>query len=79
MSLYLELFMIYYHSFCTSVKRVVGPVMLFGFEVEPLTERQEAEPEVAELKMLRVSLGVTGKDRIRNKHINGTVNVRGSG
>ena len=44
-----------------------------------MAKRQEAKPEVAELKMLRVSLGVTGKDRIRNKHINGTVNVRGSG
>ena len=35
-------------------------------------KRQEAEPEVAELKMLRFSLGVTRMDRIRNKVISGT-------
>ena len=36
-----------------------------------LTKRQEAEQEVTELKMLRISLGVMGTDRIRNKHIGG--------
>ena len=41
--------------------------MLFGFEVEPLTERQEAEPEVAELKMLRFSLGMMKMDKIEER------------
>ena len=32
--------------------------------------------EIAELKMLRFSLGVTRMDRIRNEYIRGTVHVR---
>ena len=37
----------------------VRPAMLYGLETVSLTKRQEAEMEVAELKMLRFSLGVT--------------------
>ncbi|KAK3520014.1 hypothetical protein QTP70_010851 [Hemibagrus guttatus] len=37
--------------------------------------RQESELEVAELKMLRFSLGVTRLDRIRNEYIRGTAHV----
>ena len=40
-----------------------------------MTKRQEAELEVAELKMLRFSLGVTRMDRIRNEYVRGTVQV----
>ena len=46
--------------------------MLYGLETVALTTRQEAEMEVAELKMLRLSLGVTRKDKIRNEYIGGT-------
>ena len=46
------------------------------FEDGGLTKRQEAELEVAELKMLRFSLGLTRMDRIRNKHIRRTAQVR---
>ena len=35
------------------------PAMLYGLETVALTKRQEAEMEVAELKMLRSKLGVT--------------------
>ncbi|KAK3525625.1 hypothetical protein QTP70_001448 [Hemibagrus guttatus] len=44
-------------------------------ETVSLRKRQESELEVAELKMLRFSLGVTRLDRIRNKYIRGTVHV----
>ena len=37
----------------------VRPAMLYGLETVAVTKRQEAEMEVAELKMLRFSLGVT--------------------
>ncbi|KAM7405544.1 hypothetical protein PAMP_012803 [Pampus punctatissimus] len=47
-------------------KTVVRPAMLFGVETVTLRKRQEAELEVAEMKMLRFSLGVTRMDRIRN-------------
>ena len=46
-------------------KVAVGPAMLYGLETVALAKRQEAEMEVAELKMLRFSLGVTRMDKIR--------------
>ncbi|KAK3542207.1 hypothetical protein QTP86_018481 [Hemibagrus guttatus] len=44
-------------------------------ETVSLRKRQESELEVAELKMLRFSLGVTRLDRIRNEYIRGTAHV----
>ncbi|KAI5612237.1 hypothetical protein C0J50_0905, partial [Silurus asotus] len=57
-------------------RTVVRPVMLYGLETVALSKRQEAELEVAELKMLRFSLGVTRMDKIRNEFIRGTAHVR---
>ncbi|KAK3550711.1 hypothetical protein QTP70_003966 [Hemibagrus guttatus] len=56
-------------------RTVVRPVMLYGLETVSLRKRQESELEVAELKMLRFSLGVTRLDRIRNEYIRGTAYV----
>ncbi|MCJ8736396.1 hypothetical protein PDJAM_G00258050 [Pangasius djambal] len=42
-------------------KTVVRAAMLYGLETVALRKRQESELEVAELKMLRFSLGVTSK------------------
>ena len=56
-------------------KVAVRPAMLYGLETVALTKRQEAEMEVAELKMLRFSLGVTRMDMIRNRYIRGTAQV----
>ncbi|KAK3534599.1 hypothetical protein QTP86_016751 [Hemibagrus guttatus] len=56
-------------------KTVVRPAMLYGLETVSLRKRQEADLEVAELKMLRFSLGVTRLDRIRNEYIRGTAHV----
>ncbi|MCJ8740952.1 hypothetical protein PDJAM_G00064870 [Pangasius djambal] len=56
-------------------KTVVRPAMLYGLETVALRKRQESELEVAELKMLRFSLGVTRLDRIRNEYIRGTAHV----
>ena len=53
----------------------VRPAMLYGLETVALTKRQEAEMEVAWLKMLRFSLGVTRMDTIRNEYIRGTEQV----
>ncbi|KAJ8376011.1 hypothetical protein SKAU_G00065910 [Synaphobranchus kaupii] len=55
--------------------RVVRPAMLYGLETVALTKIQEGELEVAELKMLRFSLGVTRMDKIRNEYIRGTAHV----
>ncbi|KAI5106032.1 hypothetical protein C0J45_3729, partial [Silurus meridionalis] len=43
-------------------RTVVRPAMLYGLETVALSKRQEVELEVAELKMLRFSLGVFGQD-----------------
>ena len=47
-----------------------------GLETVSLTKKQEAELAVAELKMLRFSLGVTRMDKIKNEFIRGTAQVR---
>ena len=44
----------------------VRPEMLYGLETVALTKRQEAEREVAELTMLRFSLGITRMDKVRS-------------
>ena len=61
-------------------KVAVRSTMLYGLETVALTKRQEAKMEVAELKMLRFSLGVTRmdkirNDKIRNEYIKGTAQV----
>ena len=53
----------------------VRTAKLYGLETVALTKRQETEMEVAELKMLRFSLGVTIMDKIRNEYIRGTAQV----
>ena len=57
-------------------KVLVRPAMMYGLETIALTKRQEAELEVAEMKMLRFSLGVTRLDKIKNDVIRGTAHVR---
>ena len=49
---------------------------MFGLEIVALTKRQEAELEVAELRMLRFSLGLMKINRISNNHIRGTAQIR---
>ena len=51
------------------------PAILYGLETVALAKRQEADMEVAELKMLRFSLRVTRMDKIRNEYIRGTAQV----
>ena len=53
----------------------VRPAMLYWLETVALTKRQEAEMEVAQLKMLRFSLGVTRMYKMRNEYIRGTAQV----
>ena len=47
-------------------RTVMRPAMMSGLETVAIGRRQEAELEVAEQKMLRISLGVTRVDKIRN-------------
>ena len=57
-------------------KVAVRSAMLYGLETVALTQRQESEMGVAELKVLRFSLGVTRMDNIRKEYIRGTAQVR---
>ena len=54
---------------------VVRPAMLYGLETVAVTKKQVEGMEVAEMKMLRFTMGVTRKDKIRNEHIRSTVKV----
>ena len=54
---------------------VVRPAMVYGLETVAVTKKQVEEMEVAEMKMLRFTMGVTRKNKIRNEHIRSTVKV----
>ena len=54
---------------------VIRPAMVYGLETVAVTKKQVEEMEVAEMKMLRFTMGVTRKDKIRNEHIRSTVKV----
>ena len=57
-------------------KRVVRPAIWFGLETVALTKGQEAELEVVDLKILRLSFIETRMDRIRNEKIRRTTQIR---
>ncbi|XP_006820862.1 uncharacterized protein LOC100373182 [Saccoglossus kowalevskii] len=50
-------------------KVIVIPVMLYGVEAVTVTKAQERKMEVAEMKMLRFSLGNTRLNRIQNEEV----------
>ena len=54
---------------------VVKPAMEHGLETVTVTKKQVEEMEVAEIKMLRFTMGLTRKDKIRNEFIMGIVKV----
>ena len=54
---------------------VVRPAMVYGLETVAVTKKQVEEMEVAEMKMLRFTIRMTKKDKIRNEHIRNTVKV----
>ena len=58
-------------------KTVVRPALLYGLETVATMKKQETELEVAELRMLRWSLGATRMDRIPNATIRETMCVTG--
>ena len=54
---------------------VIRPALVCGLETVAVTKKQVKEMEVAEMKMLRFAMGVTRKDKARNKYIRSTVKV----
>ena len=50
--------------------------MLYGSECWAMKKEDERAMEVTEMKMLRWSIGITRKDRIRNDTIRGSLGVR---
>ena len=55
---------------------VVRPAMVYGLETVAVTKRQVEKMKVAEMKMLRFAMGVTRKDKIRNKYCTSRVPLR---
>ena len=54
---------------------VVRPAMVYGLETVVVAKKQVEEMEIAEMKMLRLAMGVTRKEKIRNEYIRGAVKV----
>ena len=50
-------------------RSMVRPAMVYGLETVAVTKKQVEEMEVAEMKMLRFTMGVTRKDKISNERI----------
>lgn len=59
----------------TIYNKVVRPAMLYGQETVATTKRLTAALEVAEMRMLRFSLGHTRLDKIQNEQIRKTAQV----
>ena len=49
--------------------------MVYGLDTVALKNRQEAEMGMAELNLLRFSIGVTRMDKVWNAYIRGTAQV----
>ncbi|XP_042867444.1 uncharacterized protein LOC122250179 [Penaeus japonicus] len=56
-------------------KTIVRPAILYGLEGTALTKTQERTLEIAEMRRLRWSLGLTRRERVRNEYIRGTLRV----
>ena len=56
-------------------KTMFRPAMLYGMEAVAVTKAQEKKMEVAEMRMLRFSVGKTRMDRVRNDVIRTTLKV----
>ena len=54
---------------------LVRAAMVYGLETMAVTKKQVDKMEVAEMKMLRFTMEVTRKNKIRNEYIRGTVKV----
>ena len=56
---------------------VVRPLLHYGSETAPLIERQEADLEMAEVKILRSSLREERIGRIKDENIRGAARILG--
>ena len=54
---------------------VLRRVLVYGLEAVAVTKKQVENIEVAEMRMLRFTMEVTRKDKIRNEYISDTVKV----
>ena len=53
---------------------MVRQAMVYGLKTLPVTKKQIEEKEVEEIKVLRLTMRVTRKDKIKNECIRGIVN-----
>ena len=57
-------------------RSIIRPVMMYAGETWALRKTQEHQIDVAEMKMLRWSMGISRKERIRNEHVRKQMGVR---
>ncbi|XP_064087499.1 uncharacterized protein LOC135202174 [Macrobrachium nipponense] len=55
--------------------QVVRPAMLHSSETCAAIKRDENRIDVTEMRMLRWQCGLTRKDKVRNKHVKGTLKI----
>ena len=58
-----------------SYRTIVRPTMLYGIETIVVKKSQEKQMERTEMKMLRFSLWIARRDRIRNEEVRKQVKV----
>ena len=56
-------------------KTAVSLVILYGMETVLVTKAQEGKMEVAEMRILRFSLGLTHLDQVQNKTVQNRLHV----
>ena len=55
--------------------KVLRPILIYGAETWSLTKKSESRVQAAEMRVLRMILGVTRRDRIRNDVIRERLNI----
>lgn len=54
---------------------MVRPAVMHGLDMVPLTERQEVEAEVEELKMLQYLCKVSSMNKTKNEYMRGIAHI----
>ena len=55
---------------------MIRPVMMYGSETWAIKKEQERRLDVAEIKMIRWSMGKTRKDKVRNDNLRNAMGIR---
>ena len=59
----------------TIYERILVPIIMYGAECWTMTVKTRSRVQAAEMRPLRVMLGKSRRDRMRNEHVRGRVGV----